>query len=275
MTTIHSGFSDVSYEPVAQTFFGFRAFKIAEAGEKDRGAARARLVAPGTPDRPGDPPVVRGGLRGVFMDEYQWGDGPNEAMCLTGYPNQPPNTRTHYAGKPHQLLLPECSCGFWAYTNGAHVLSVNGVAALGVIEGWGRMVLGPHGFRCQKARIVALAFTDEVETAMIDSAFSVGRDSVAAFITALTRAAEAMRSRLTEMMTGKPAPPPAPATPPITRASRPWEHVDPVLRRDVARAYPSARVFHSVRSMLTEFPMSDLSALLPPPEPECDTPEDN
>jgi len=51
-----------------------------------------------------------------------------------------------------------CSCGYWAYwqlqaygLKRAHQLPV-----CGVIEGWGKTQIGDHGFRCAKARIVAL-----------------------------------------------------------------------------------------------------------------------
>jgi hypothetical protein len=60
------------------------------------------------------------------------------------------------------------NCGFWAYWgivelagnnagNNMFGSSTSGLPVLGVIEGYGRVLLGEHGFRSQKAKIVALA----------------------------------------------------------------------------------------------------------------------
>lgn len=65
---------------------------------------------------------------------------------------------------PHRAPEPHCGCGFYAYwdTAAEHrttpTFAKDGVPICGVIEGWGRTLIGDRGFRCQKARIVALAY---------------------------------------------------------------------------------------------------------------------
>lgn len=57
----------------------------------------------------------------------------------------------------------ECSCGFYAYHDGSHWTgpskSVHQV--FGVIEAWGRLVIGTKGFRAEKALIVALKLPED------------------------------------------------------------------------------------------------------------------
>jgi len=52
-------------------------------------------------------------------------------------------------------LMERCNCGFWVYF-GEGARSFSGPVA-GVVDGWGETIIGPEGFRCQKAKIVALA----------------------------------------------------------------------------------------------------------------------
>lgn len=62
---------------------------------------------------------------------------------------------------PCSGVEPDCSCGFYAYHNRAQadqeLFNPFNMHAVGVVEGYGRVVLGPLGWRAQKARIVALA----------------------------------------------------------------------------------------------------------------------
>lgn len=51
------------------------------------------------------------------------------------------------------LFDPNHSCGFWAYDE--HHFQEHG-DVIGVIEGYGKTTIGTKGFRCEKARIVAL-----------------------------------------------------------------------------------------------------------------------
>jgi hypothetical protein len=49
---------------------------------------------------------------------------------------------------------PSCECGFWAYDEAG--FKAHG-RVVGVIEGYGKTTVGTKGFRCEKARIVALS----------------------------------------------------------------------------------------------------------------------
>ena len=179
--SIRDGFASTAYEPVAQTFFGLRAFKIQTTGYAPAGPAGAGVISEGGP---------RGGLRGVFKSAFQWGAGTNHAVCLR---TARPSPVDMVDGKPHALMMPECDCGFWAYTADTHILSLTGPAVLGVVEGWGRCVLGPHGFRAERARIVALAFPTraEADQGMIDSAGAHLADSLRVASSTLTRVVHA------------------------------------------------------------------------------------
>jgi hypothetical protein len=56
---------------------------------------------------------------------------------------------------------PECQCGFWAYDE---VGFEEHGDAVGIIEGYGRTTIGTKGFRCEKAKIVALCRDTEKGT---------------------------------------------------------------------------------------------------------------
>lgn len=294
---LRDGFSDVGIM-AASSFFGYRAFKVFDPGDASLLDASPRPAPAGvTRHRPGRVtvhtaeateapgggdfvPSVRGGLRGIFKSQYQWGHATNEALCLRGATGrgQPVSM---VRGKPHALMMPECDCGFWSYTNGEHVLSVQGPAALGIIEGWGRCVLGPDGFRAEKARLLALAFPteDEQDAPIIDAAHSVLADSMTKALhvmsTAFGHAAQNAASALYKLARMKPPPPSVPVITALLRppqpTKRPWALVTDDLRAAVATSYPTTRLFDSVAAMQAEYPLSDLRALLPPKGDECDT----
>ncbi len=51
----------------------------------------------------------------------------------------------------------DCGCGFWAYWDfNPHEFHLGEKPVVGVIEGYGKTIIGKRGFRCEKARIVAL-----------------------------------------------------------------------------------------------------------------------
>lgn len=53
--------------------------------------------------------------------------------------------------------LADCACGFWAYWRfDPHEFHLGEKPVVGIIEGYGKMITGTRGFRCGKARIVAL-----------------------------------------------------------------------------------------------------------------------
>jgi hypothetical protein len=87
---------------------------------------------------------------------YSWPPGTVEATCNNG--------RSHPV--PAEFAEPgsnsRCGCGTWAYwdmqgLSASRFATGKGLPVLGVIEGYGRVLLGPRGFRSQKARITALA----------------------------------------------------------------------------------------------------------------------
>lgn len=58
---------------------------------------------------------------------------------------------------------PSCGCGFWAYDEAGFVPQGK---VIGVIEGYGKTTIGTKGFRCEKARIVALSMLDTSDRAL-------------------------------------------------------------------------------------------------------------
>lgn len=89
-----------------------------------------------------------------------WEPGANEAACLFESRHEPPVEVDGETGWP-------CSCGFYAYWEPPEVPHFNSDSLwlLGVIEGYGRTLIGPEGFRCQSARIVALHLASEFRLA--------------------------------------------------------------------------------------------------------------
>lgn len=88
-----------------------------------------------------------GQLRG--MQDY-WQPGLNIAICKSD--------RT-YRYHPDSTIPDEnCGCGYWAYWTLQHhqVGSGGTLPVCGVIEGSGNVLIGTKGFRCSRARIVAL-----------------------------------------------------------------------------------------------------------------------
>lgn len=55
---------------------------------------------------------------------------------------------------PHDLAT--CQCGFYAYYEGSNDYAVNKGTVSAVVEGYGKTVIGSRGFRCEKAKIIAL-----------------------------------------------------------------------------------------------------------------------
>jgi hypothetical protein len=79
-----------------------------------------------------------------------WQPGENIARCLA---------RSWHAGdKRHAVPDENCSCGFWAYWRPSATSPIVGSRpVLGVAEGYGDdTLIGDAGFRCAKARIIAL-----------------------------------------------------------------------------------------------------------------------
>lgn len=60
-----------------------------------------------------------------------------------------------------EIVAEDCGCGFWAYFAERERSYTEGIT--GVIEGYGATQLGTNGFRCAKARIIALVVADAGE----------------------------------------------------------------------------------------------------------------
>lgn len=96
-----------------------------------------------------------GRLTGVAFKKV-WLPGENNAECLA-------ETRKEFGdfGKH----LPDCLCGFYAYYDGSNDYRKSETTITGVVEGYGSTVIGSRGFRCAKARIVALHIPNDVKRA--------------------------------------------------------------------------------------------------------------
>lgn len=126
-----------------------------------------------------------GWLAGMVYKQI-WLPGENIALCRRHvspvhpqqqYPNPPGNPKpgpvsavARFEDPPHPDFkvpernhLPDCRCGFYAYYDGSNDYHLprkdaNDPRMLvqGMVEGYGECVIGPRGFRCTKATIVAL-----------------------------------------------------------------------------------------------------------------------
>lgn len=125
---------------VAGSLFGMRAFGVTKRGQ---------LVGPSF--------------------STVWKDGENEAVCMqfrepdlygfdptTAHPFRPPlKVRLNHLAHMHKVANQECGCGFYAYYRGVNDYHRSWTIQ-GIIEGYGTCTVGPRGFRCSKAKIVAL-----------------------------------------------------------------------------------------------------------------------
>lgn len=103
------------------------------------------------------------GLNGMWG---LWTPGENVAVCRK---QDYGGVGLHYEPAPHE----PCSCGFYAYWR-PHPSPLQGSSPLimsGVVEGYGRTLIGGKGFRAQKTRIVALALHPR-STVLFDSPLS-------------------------------------------------------------------------------------------------------
>lgn len=96
--------------------------------------------------------LTAGFLAAPLRANMIWGNGENLARCS-------PATRKFTMGLPtgdHQIAGMGCQCGFYAYFRVGHNPHHTHGNVLGLIEGYGVATVGSRGFRCSKARIVAL-----------------------------------------------------------------------------------------------------------------------
>lgn len=86
---------------------------------------------------------------------YQMTKSINQSL---GRPSPPPPEDSPEPTPPaeHTAGALSCRCGFYAYFDRRHNPYHKPGNVLGLIEGWGTATVGTRGFRCEKARIVAL-----------------------------------------------------------------------------------------------------------------------
>ena len=122
-----------------------------------------------------------GTLRGVTY-RAPWVDGENVAVCYNakftpdlaakprpvylydsggwGFPDTDgePGVLPMWRATPCDGLDPKCGCGFYAYHQGTikYAAQGPGLRVEGIVEAYGKMVVGPLGYRAQKARIKAI-----------------------------------------------------------------------------------------------------------------------
>lgn len=183
-------------------------------------------------------------LRAMHFSDYCFQPGVNEAACLSAAPCSVGRSQVH-GPVPSRT----CGCGFWAYADlpaeGAHAWTsgknMSSYLAIGVVEAWGRAIVGPLGFRASHVKVRAVAFPRWQQT--------------------VERLPASMFERLTTAMTGQM--PVVERRPPLA-----WENVPPRLQQQLAAIYPEVQVFGRIEAMLAAFPPTPLAGLLPQPESE-------
>lgn len=110
-----------------------------------------RLISPAVARPP--KPSTRGMLTGA--NSGLWAPGENLAECrgVLSFISE---------GARHEAPARNCKCGFWAYWDLADAPPGSWDVA-GVIQGYGRATIGPLGFRCQKAKIIALCLETRIQ----------------------------------------------------------------------------------------------------------------
>jgi hypothetical protein len=86
----------------------------------------------------------------AVRSHVQWSDGTTETI------DGKLKYQTVETSQTHEVPDENCTCGFYAYSsreNDGHTGAQN---VGGIIKGYGRTLIGPKGFRCEKAEIVAL-----------------------------------------------------------------------------------------------------------------------
>jgi hypothetical protein len=102
-----------------------------------------------------------------YIRPQKWLPGVNEALCLNqgqacGFTPDAGGEHTHSmacrgpkpCGKDVPNLL--CQCGFYAYFDGSLNYGAEPTTLSGIVEGFGHVLRGSRGFRCRKARVLAL-----------------------------------------------------------------------------------------------------------------------
>jgi len=122
-------------------------------------------------------------LEGLFHHQ-EWGPGVNVSFCDNKpalknacWKDHEEDPRAHvddcYFDNRCGGVEMKCGCGFWAYTNGRNdyyrgMIGQGGIAHVsGIIQGFGKCVVGPKGFRAEKAIIKCLILPARMHTRMV------------------------------------------------------------------------------------------------------------
>jgi hypothetical protein len=106
-------------------------------------------------------------LTGMVYKQSVWTPGENHAVCnKKRYGYTTPGTLEPVNPDPHDML--NCQHGFYAYYDGSRDYHEKGDIT-GIIEGYGETVIGTKGFRCMKARIIALKPSGSIPVTKIDT----------------------------------------------------------------------------------------------------------
>jgi len=219
---------------------------------------------------PGSAEWEPGLLRGV---KDFWQPGVNQARCQASA-----GSMHGYDEVPHD----DCGCGFWAYWEiQQHDMGMaSTLPVVGVVRASGQVIMGPRGFRAQKAEIAALVLPFRIEP-----------DLPAAPEPAVPRLSRISPRRPASRFTGRvisfpgapPVPPslggpplPAPPFPPEPEPPPPPDEEEIQAARDRAMAweaviadrlqqmYPGAEVCATLDLMKAKYPVT--SEYVPPEE---------
>ncbi len=103
--------------------------------------------------------VYNGKLVGAFNFTWTPGRPVYQARCLAAGLTPLWYPVTGWLKRDHPVPVLGCMCGFWAYWNRAYVPyhAISDFPVTGVVEGFGKAVIGSLGFRAERVRIKALA----------------------------------------------------------------------------------------------------------------------
>jgi hypothetical protein len=102
-----------------------------------------------------------------YIRPQKWLPGVNEAECLhqgmaCGFVGDAGAEHSHTMAcrgpRPCGKDVPNlaCQCGFYAYFDGSLNYGAEPTTLSGIVEGFGHVLRGSRGFRCRKARVLAL-----------------------------------------------------------------------------------------------------------------------
>lgn len=194
-----------------------------------------------------------------------WKPGINLAQCL--------QHQHSFEEIPHDA----CADGFWAYWEiQQHDLGAAGsLPVIGVVRASGQVIVGPRGFRAQKAEIIALHLPFRIQPDLPATRPLARRPS------SPPRPQARFTGRVISFPGAPPVPPslggPAPAPPPpepepptgeeIQAAKDAAEAWEAVIADRLATTYPGAEVCAELSLMKAKYPVTSEYSPPPPPEP--------